>query len=308
MKKQHILYLIIVLNLIAVSNLFAQNTNIKYRCTEIHSYKKIGETENLKYIYLCLRPSNDYQETSNFDAHGGEIFQAPNSNERYVRYTISNPDEGEVRLSYDFVPKLTEYTKAVINIVFLYDTTSTIYQTYITDYYEIFDTNNTYFKDVSETLWKQASDVYDFARKCYDHVEANFQFKQLGVGWMSAESIVANMGGDCGNLATAFINLLRCQKVPARHVCTAGHSWAEFYLEKHGWIPVDPTFHLFGSATSSYGLVISNEVIHYIDIGSGKLKKDYYVSQHHLFYPQHDGYHCSEEIEQHIIQNTNIIQ
>lgn len=292
---------LLILTLVTCSSGLCQtiqnvNTNQKYRRTEIHSYKKIGATSDLKFIFLCLPPSNDYQEVSNFDPHGGEIFQSPGSKEKYVRYTITDTEKGEVKLSYDYIQKTTEYSKAAIGRLYPYDTASELYTTYTAKYYDMFDTDNESFKKASENLWKQSSDIYDFAEKCYDYTVENFAFKDNPGVWHSTSELIHYGGGDCGNLATAFITLLRCQKVPARHVITKGHTWAEFYIEKYGWIPIDPTFHLFGKATSSYGIVRANEVFHHIDAGETDLVRDYVMAKNHLFYPDHEGYHCVENV------------
>jgi transglutaminase-like putative cysteine protease len=55
--------------------------------------------------------------------------------------------------------------------------------------------------------------------------------------------------GDCGAQSMYFSALCRSVGIPAR--CTggfqifqgtpAGHFWAELYLPRYGWIPVDPT-------------------------------------------------------------------
>ena len=50
-------------------------SNQKYHRTEIHSYKKIKATDDLKFIFLCIPPTNDYQDVSNVDPHGAERFK-----------------------------------------------------------------------------------------------------------------------------------------------------------------------------------------------------------------------------------------
>ncbi len=66
-------------------------------------------------------------------------------------------------------------------------------------------------------------------------------------GFHPLETILVKGGGDCGNLFTVFITLLRMKGIPARHIVgfrpdNSLHVWSDFYLENYGWIPVDVTY------------------------------------------------------------------
>jgi hypothetical protein len=67
---------------------------------------------------------------------------------------------------------------------------------------------------------------------------------------------VLNQGfGNCWDYSDAFITLCRAAGIPSRQVAgwrsgRGGHIWAEVYLERFGWIQVDPTTGL--TATEDY--------------------------------------------------------
>ncbi len=103
-----------------------------YRYTLKIKFKKVKTGEDMQLIYYPLPRSNDYQIVSNFDTHGGQIFNNPNSIEKYVRYTITDDlqpaqgDWGEVILEFDCILPRTEYSNAKIGSIYEYDTTTDI--------------------------------------------------------------------------------------------------------------------------------------------------------------------------------------
>ena len=271
------------------------------------------EGEKMDYLYLPVPSTNEYQEILNYYPHGGEIFEDDSTREKYIRYDIRNDmttESGEwfeFLFEFDYIPKSSEYVTHVVGEIHPYDTTSEIYKMYTTDYFEYIQTDNPLIKQASDELWATSTDVYDYAQKCLAYVDRHFSYI-VSTEFYSLDYIINQGGGDCGNLATVFINLLRSKKIPSRYVMTFGHVWAEFYLEGYGWIPVDPTFNLFGKAPSGYsdGIMWSNNIVY-------KLKgynTEFYVrglAQIHLTIPYpHHGYECDEERNKTLF--TNIIE
>lgn len=278
--------------------------NQKYRYTEKTKFQKVKSGPALQFIYLSVPPSDDYQDISNIDTHGGQIFDNPQSPEKYIRYAVSDylrPDSndwGEVVLEFDYVPKDTEFTKQVVKEIFPYDTSTDLYKRYTSKYYQYIDTDNPALKKAADKLWSQSKNAYDYAQKCFNYVVDTFRFSQFGpgAGWHTISELIETNGGDCGNLSSLFITLLRCKGIPARHVLVRGHVWAEFYLEKYGWIPADPTFKLFGKAPSNHRLIRSHELVYLLKTSDTDLFRSLVVSQDHFLYPSHDPYECDVEI------------
>jgi len=92
------------------------------------------------------------------------------------------------------------------------------------------------------------------ARAIYDYVLATMRYDKSGTGWGNGDAIWACTAkrGNCTDFHSLFIGMMRAAGIPARFEIgfslpeekhngpIAGyHCWAEFYLERYGWIPVD---------------------------------------------------------------------
>jgi transglutaminase-like putative cysteine protease len=120
------------------------------------------------------------------------------------------------------------------------------------------DTAQEIVKDVRGGHLEQASAVYEWV------VENTFRdpkTRGCGVGDIKTMLETHNLGGKCADLNALFVGLCRALGIPARDVygvrvasstlgfkslgksgdvTKAQHCRAEFYLEGHGWVPVDP--------------------------------------------------------------------
>jgi transglutaminase/protease-like cytokinesis protein 3 len=86
-------------------------------------------------------------------------------------------------------------------------------------------------------------------KQIYTYVLDNMEyggFKEKNLGALDA---LKNNKGDCSEYTALFVALCRAKEIPARVVYgytseykdTPKHAWAEVFLEKHGWVPFDPT-------------------------------------------------------------------
>lgn len=102
-----------------------------------------------------------------------------------------------------------------------------------------------------------AGDVKDpltKARRLYDHIVNSMKYDKTGTGWGRGDARYACdvRAGNCTDFHSLFIGEARSLEIPARFVMgipvpadkaegaiPGYHCWAEFYLDKHGWVPVD---------------------------------------------------------------------
>ena len=92
------------------------------------------------------------------------------------------------------------------------------------------------------------------ARALYDNIVATVRYDKSGTGWGRGDAVYAcdERAGNCTDFHSLFIAEARSLGIPARFVMgfpipedapegTVGgyHCWAEFYVEDHGWVPVD---------------------------------------------------------------------
>lgn len=278
----------------------------KYKYTITHSFRKIGRGDKLKLIYFVIPPSNDYQDISNYHISKGKLLKDNVTGEYYVLWDVSenmSTESGEwfeFSIEFDYLPKSSEYQTQKVDKFYPYDTTSNLYKDYTTNYYDIIVVDNLEMIQASRKIWNSSTDIYDYAKKCLDYINANFSYKNHPQQSITLSSSLKDRGGDCGNLAGLFITLCRIKKIPARFVVFKEHVWAEFYLEKYGWIPVDPTFGLFGKASSGYRSQIAwaNHIYSNVIDASGQqiLIKGNLVNMLHYALPTHESYECNIKI------------
>jgi len=289
-----------------------------YHITIGVSIENTGKTLEKVVIVLPLAQTNTYQDVTNVVLHGGEILDIPETDDKYVRFIITGSDlplTGQTkRWEYEF--DITLYTISTnldhIETIYPYDLNSTIYPWYTGVSGEYVDPYNQTIESIGDKIWKESSDLLDYSERCYLYVAKNFQYLNPGTGLHPLSELLANGGGDCGNLSSIYVSLLRYKGIPSRHLVTvrpdsSGHVWADFYLEKYGWVPVDVTLKKYASLFEDYfgkvdvektGIIFSKEVylplqieaVHHAPIlqyycwwywdsgGSGNVSASYYMT------------------------------
>jgi len=94
------------------------------------------------------------------------------------------------------------------------------------------------------------TNLYFKARKLYDFLIGRINYQMVG-GWDIAPTVIERGTGSCSEYTFSYVALCRAAGIPARYVGamvlrgedssidTAYHRWAEIYLPKVGWFPVD---------------------------------------------------------------------
>lgn len=92
------------------------------------------------------------------------------------------------------------------------------------------------------------------AKAAYDYLFTNMRYDKTGTGWGRGDAIWAcdAKRGNCTDFHSPFIGMLRADGIPARFDIGFSlpenqhegdipgyHCWAEFYVNRIGWIPVD---------------------------------------------------------------------
>lgn len=109
------------------------------------------------------------------------------------------------------------------------------------------------FRELSDEITAGKVSLLEKARAIYDYVFRTMKYDKSGEGWGRGDSLWAcdSRRGNCTDFHSVFISLMRAQGIPARFEigfplaeAPAGdiagyHCWAEFYLDKTGWVPVD---------------------------------------------------------------------
>ena len=107
---------------------------------------------------------------------------------------------------------------------------------------------------LAEQETKGATTQLEKAKDIYEYVFRTMKYDKTGEGWGHGDTLWAcdSKHGNCTDFHSVFISMARAEKVPARFQIgfpipadkhsaeiPGYHCWAEFYLDKTGWVPVD---------------------------------------------------------------------
>lgn len=267
------------------NDLYAQVPRFKYHIKN-RTIVTNGDHKLTKMVIIMpLAQTNQYQTVSQVDLNGGELVKVPNSEDVYVRWTMTNDlpsfnQSKEIFYNFDVTLNRYQFDFNQVTTIYPYDKSSDIYRWYTGSCGPFVDPQNPLIMETGNLLWDNSTDILDYARKCYEHVALNFRYLNPLTGLHPLSDLFSDGGGDCGNLSSIFVSLLRYKGIPARHIVTVRpngtyHVWADFYLEKYGWIPVDVTYKnsnprgdYFGKF-DGYGIIMTSNVWLPIDKGNG---------------------------------------
>lgn len=99
-------------------------------------------------------------------------------------------------------------------------------------------------KEMALEIVGQETNPYIKANKFFNWVINNIDYEYPDLKERGSGKSFKKRKGDCGDFSAIFCAFCRSVKIPARLITCrwfqgSGHVWAEFYLPKYGWIPVD---------------------------------------------------------------------
>ena len=139
------------------------------------------------------------------------------------------------------------------------------------------ETDDPLVQELSQKAAERTGDDESYARLVFEMVRESMKLKTHLDERKGAARAVREKEGDCDEHTDLFIALLRAVRIPARrivgHYYRGGpepepHAWAEMFLERNGWIPVDPALGNFGTMSEHYfsrireGLISERPTIH----------------------------------------------
>lgn len=274
--------IIVLITLIGNQVLVSQN-NTSYHIINSVQLDKTNCNDLTKLIIILpFAQSNQYQIVSNANLFNGELLDIPETDDKYLRYTLSQSDiqnQGNnfsVLYEFDVTLKSINFDFNQITQIYPYNVMSNNYLWYTGESGVYVDPNNSTIQNIGDSLWVQSSDIVNYAKKCYEYVASNYNYLNPYTGLHPLTDILNAGGGDCGNLSSIYISLLRHKNIPSRHIVTyrpdgSYHVWSDFYLENYGWIPVDVTYkqsnpngNYFGKYDGN-GIVVTKEVYLYLE-------------------------------------------
>ncbi|MHC4646472.1 MAG: transglutaminase-like domain-containing protein [Planctomycetota bacterium] len=109
--------------------------------------------------------------------------------------------------------------------------------------------DNPKIKQIANSI--EGKDETEILRNIFDYVADNMEYVVTEEANTGALYALKQKKGDCSEYSDLFVALCRARRIPARFVTgytvrfdevTPKHHWAEVYLRKYGWVPVDPSW------------------------------------------------------------------
>lgn len=206
---------------------------------------EISENDN-KFLGLYLNETRLKGYTRNFSVGFGFIHSPKNIDVDFSKFR--NPDG-----SWKDIPE--------------YDKTTRDYKDNCKRSGDIVDPENSTIQMISDKLFNESNgNKLDYAERCYNYVATHYRYLNPNTGLHSLTELLSVGGGDCGNLSSIYISLLRAKGIPARHVVAIAdknnyHVWAEFYIQDFGWVPVDVTYKNANPQGNYFGKYDNNMVV-----------------------------------------------
>lgn len=237
-----ILTILLSINICSYAQYQTTKNSLKYTIT---GGLNLARLVSLLPVPVC----NEYQDIKNLQISEGTIYSIDEGATSILISDRKNDvknikDCYEIYEIFDVAPKAVHIDFSKIGELYAYDTNSYIYKNFTGKALPEIDPTNARIAIIGDNLWRQSTDILDYARKCYEYVAKNFVYQASS---NQLDVLLDHNGGDCGGFSAIYVSLLRYKKIPSRMVAIVyldggTHVWCEFYLEKHGWIPVDPTY------------------------------------------------------------------
>lgn len=270
-----------------------QRQDIFHRRKALEGDYTISQTFNHQNNYwiriaaaLPVPQSGMYQDITDLDTGKDSVKVSRPSLSRYIArfYDKDFPKSGTVILRERFHAVTYQVTTDLgrITAIVPYDTESDVYKTYTKRSGDHVVPEDPRIQSLSQRLWKEAgASPLVYARLCYLYVAEHFKYQDPYTSLHTLDRILKEQGGDCGNLSSVFVSLMRAQKIPARHLVMLVkerqyHIRAEFYLAAYGWIPVDVTYKQtyprmdFLGRTFGQEIIVSHDINLPLEIESGR--------------------------------------
>lgn len=224
-------------------------------------------------VIMPVPQSNQYQTVSGLNVNGGTVLAVPQTVpvDSYIRWspTTGLPAAGQQKdFYYEFDVTINAFIFDFTRVTSAppYDSASNLFTWYTGANGAYVDPGNAAIKRIGDSLWASSAGVVDYGRRCYVYVAQNYRYLNPNTGLHPLADILASGGGDCGNLSSIWVSLMRYRKIPARHVVTIRpnatfHVWSEFYIESFGWIPVDVTAKQSSPSGDFYGKYADNGIV-----------------------------------------------
>ncbi|UCE09513.1 MAG: transglutaminase domain-containing protein [Candidatus Thorarchaeota archaeon] len=130
----------------------------------------------------------------------------------------------------------------------------------LTRMHPYWETEDALVQDISQSIAERSNNDESYSRLAYEIVRNTVKLRTHLDHRRGAADAARSKEGDCDEFADLFVALNRAVGIPARRVVghfyrseePEPHAWSEVYLQRLGWVPVDPALGSYGTLNEYY--------------------------------------------------------
>jgi len=211
------------------------------------------DAKEIKFWMPYPLVNNQYIIRADFQVPGTYSFVTDSKHNNKIFCAVcKNEKKGFLKISATYEIERKEWLN---NPKDLHDTDQVSYPKEVLQYLEgsTFAIISPRIRELAKKITAGKKTPLSSARTIYDYVLENMEYNKAVPGWGNGDSERACIisKGNCTDFHSLFNSLARASNIPAKFVIgfsipkekqaeiNGYHCWAAFYLNKHGWIPVD---------------------------------------------------------------------
>ena len=223
----------------------AQSNTVEFDLT--YDFFVPGETRKISFIVVLPETMPDRQKIISTDYSVKPSRTFHKNGNHYAEFVFNKPQK-QININISIKAELFTYD---LNTAKKTRHKNDLADSELSDFLkqeEFIEKDNTEIRQIANIIEGQTEE--EVVKNIYDYVIDNLEYTKHGKQEWGAVKALRRARGDCSEYSDLFAAICRAKDIPARVVTGYAmrpdstllkHNWVEVYLQKHGWVPFEPS-------------------------------------------------------------------